>query len=286
MGQQCRCKKGYCSEVDNKCSNCRTKKEQQAFLNRPMHGVNMINEFKGDYRFLSNFYMVPVLYEGILYPSSEHAYMAAKSTDPDAREFIRNCGSPAEAKKHGRNLVLRDGWETMKEHVMEIILRDKFTRNPALKVKLLATGNQELIEGNWWGDKIWGVCLKTNQGQNLLGKTLMKVREEIVAGSLPMISVVNRHHGVSGEYIGRGNPLGNPWPIDNSIGDTREIVVARYGDWLDQQILEENHTVCDELNRLADIASSTGSLSLQCFCAPLLCHGNHIKRVLIQAFKE
>lgn len=32
MSQQCKCGKGYRSLVDNKCSNCRTKKEQAAFL--------------------------------------------------------------------------------------------------------------------------------------------------------------------------------------------------------------------------------------------------------------
>lgn len=139
----------------------------------------MINEFKGEYRFLSNFFMTDVMFEGVIYPSSEHAYMAAKTTRDDVRQAIRKCGSPAEAKKMGRNVNLRPGWEQMKGHVMYYILLDKFTRNEIIKAKLLATGDQELIEGNWWGDKTWGVCLKTNQGKNLLGKTLMRIRDEL-----------------------------------------------------------------------------------------------------------
>lgn len=111
-------------------------------------------------------------------------------------------------------------------------------------------------------------------------------------GSLPKITVVNKHHRQSGEYIGRGNPLGNKFTHlvskfpDVIVVATREEAVARYGAWLDEQIAKEDVAICDELNRLADIASSTGSLSLQCFCAPRPCHGDHIKRVLLQAFKE
>ena len=36
-----------------------------------------------------------------------------------------------------------------------------------------------LEEGNTWGDRVWGVC--QGQGENRLGKILMKVREELRA---------------------------------------------------------------------------------------------------------
>jgi predicted NAD-dependent protein-ADP-ribosyltransferase YbiA (DUF1768 family) len=42
---------------------------------------------------------------------------------------------------------------------------------------LIDTGDQELIEGNWWGDVIWGVC--NGKGENHLGKILMEVRKEL-----------------------------------------------------------------------------------------------------------
>jgi len=136
----------------------------------------VINQFKDEYRFLSNFFMTDVAYGGLIYPSSEHAYMAAKTTDPDLRWMIKNCATAADAKKAGRELPLRAGWDSMKYEVMHEILWDKFNRNPIIRQKLIDTGDQQLVEGNWWGDKIWGVCLKTNQGQNHLGKTLMAVR--------------------------------------------------------------------------------------------------------------
>jgi len=44
-----------------------------------------------------------------------------------------------------------------------------------LRAKLLATGNEELIEGNTWGDTFWGVC--DGKGLNKLGQLLMVVRQ-------------------------------------------------------------------------------------------------------------
>ena len=44
---------------------------------------------------------------------------------------------------------------------------------------LIETGNAELLEGNTWGDTHFGVCSKTGVGENVLGKILMRVREEL-----------------------------------------------------------------------------------------------------------
>src|SRR6185369_8674281 len=44
-----------------------------------------ILEFQGDNRFLSNFFPAEVIYEGITYPTAEHAYQAAKTLDPEQR---------------------------------------------------------------------------------------------------------------------------------------------------------------------------------------------------------
>lgn len=54
-----------------------------------VHDENNVKGFFGDYRFLSNFHMAPVWYESILYPSTEHAYQAAKTLDESVRmEFL------------------------------------------------------------------------------------------------------------------------------------------------------------------------------------------------------
>ena len=137
-----------------------------------------IDAFFGDYRFLSNFHIAPVRYNGLYYPSSEAAYQAAKCrTEEERRAFCSY--SPSEAKYYGQMVKLRPDWEDVKEQVMEDIVRAKFTQNQYLGDWLLNTGDAELIEGNNWGDTTWGVDIRTKKGKNLLGKILMKVRAEL-----------------------------------------------------------------------------------------------------------
>lgn len=136
----------------------------------------MINEFKGKYYFLSNFYNAPVMYEGLLYLNNESAFQSAKVKDIERRkQFCRI--DPSTAKRKGRNVALRHDWEKIKDKVMEDCVRDKFTRNEDLKCKLIETGDEELVESNTWMDQYWGVC--NGKGENMLGKILMKVREEL-----------------------------------------------------------------------------------------------------------
>lgn len=253
--------------------------------------MDKINEFKGAYRFLSNFYRRSFMYRGQEWFHSEGAYMAEKTTDEVMRQYIRTLENPAEAKAAGRRLVLRPDWETVKYGLMVNILQAKFSTEP-LKSMLLNTGDAELVEGNWWGDKVWGVCLKTNVGQNLLGKALMQVRAELKQSQLPDIRVVNKYHGEQGEYIGRGSPLGNQWThLDSKYPGvikvaSREIAIAEYRGWLATKIINNDKAVCDELNRLVDIAHREGRLELRCTCAPKACHGDVIREVILTAWSE
>lgn len=139
----------------------------------------MIEKFGGKYRFLSNFYMASVIYEDLEYPSSEHAYQAAKSLSETERKYIRKLKKPSEAKRAGKKVKLRSDWESIKLKVMEDIVRDKFSRHEHLRSALLKTGDQELQEGNTWKDYFWGVDLRTKHGQNHLGKILMSIRNDL-----------------------------------------------------------------------------------------------------------
>ena len=56
--------------------------------------------------------------------------------------------------------------------------RKKYSREP-FKSKLLLTCDAHLEEGNWWFDLFWGVDIKTREGENNLGKIIMKVRNEL-----------------------------------------------------------------------------------------------------------
>lgn len=133
--------------------------------------------FFKEHKFLSNFEVCEVEYEGIIYPSSEAAYQAAKVLeDEDKRmEFTRY--NPSEARKKGQAIKLREDWKEVRDEIMETILIDKFTRHLNLRDKLLATGDKYLEETNWWGDRYWGVFM--GQGENNLGKILMKIRENL-----------------------------------------------------------------------------------------------------------
>lgn len=144
-----------------------------------MTDIKHISSFTGDYRFLSNFYPAQVEMDGHLYPSTEHAYQAAKTLDNKERQPFHSHPLPTagEAKKMGKKLSLRPDWETAKFQVMEDLLRQKFAI-PELKEKLLQTGDALLVEGNTWGDSIWGVDSRKG-GQNHLGKLLMKIRNEL-----------------------------------------------------------------------------------------------------------
>jgi ribA/ribD-fused uncharacterized protein len=136
----------------------------------------VIDSFRGEFDFLSNFHLCRVEFDGLVYPSVEHAFQAAKSHDPAVRREIRAAGSCGKAKSLGRRCELGPDWEAVELGVMEQWLRSKFS-DPVLREKLLATGEARLEEGNTWNDTFWGVC--RGHGKNRLGKLLMRVRQDL-----------------------------------------------------------------------------------------------------------
>jgi len=144
-----------------------------------------ITEFSGQYRWLSNFWMATIQIEGIRFPSAEHAYQAAKSPDKQHWLKILGCTTPAAAKRAGgaKTVDIWPNWDKLKLQVMETVLGAKFSQHPDLLQRLLDTGDAELIEGNTWGDKFWGVSGNPATGENHLGKMLMKGRVRIPGSS-------------------------------------------------------------------------------------------------------
>lgn len=110
------------------------------------------------------------------YTSVEHAFQAAKATTLEDHERVRTAPGPGYAKMEGRQITLRDDWEKVKYDVMLECLRAKF-EIPSFKGRLLSTADRELREDSPT-DFVWGW---RNNGQNLLGKALMQVREELRA---------------------------------------------------------------------------------------------------------
>lgn len=144
----------------------------------------MIDCFDGKYRFLSNFYPALVWVDSTQYPTVEHAFQAAKTISFHHRMDIALADTPGKAKRLGRKVPLREDWEEVKSDVMEDLVRQKF-QDPTLKKELLATGDEELVEGNTWNDCVWGMTKDaqgTWVGENRLGKILMKIRQELKGG--------------------------------------------------------------------------------------------------------
>lgn len=143
----------------------------------------LIDEFRGKFHFLSNFHAAPIIYDGQVYPTTEHAYQAAKTLCKVEREGISLLETPLEAKRAGsdpKQVSLREDWESIKLDVMLEINRIKFNSYTKYKKRLLDTVGHELAEGNNWGDTYWGTV--NGKGHNHLGKILMQVREEIRFG--------------------------------------------------------------------------------------------------------
>lgn len=143
--------------------------------------IKIIDSFREENSYLSNFYPCEIEYEGIIYKSSEAAYQASKTFDKAARLYIAGCKSPKEAKKEGKKLqktkLFRENFHDIKVGIMEEIVRIKFNTHKELADKLVATGDAILIEGNFHRDNFWGVY--QGRGYNHLGKILMKIRAEI-----------------------------------------------------------------------------------------------------------
>lgn len=144
---------------------------------------SVIDRFEGEDDYLSNFYISPCTYEGITYSSSECAFQAAKSTDPEVRATFIDM-KPGKAKRKGKEIALRTDviWDEVRDSIMLEVVRNKFKENKDIARKLRQTGHSKLVEGNNWGDTYWGQV--DGVGENKLGEILMQIREEIRKGEL------------------------------------------------------------------------------------------------------
>jgi len=148
--------------------------------------------FTGEWELLDNFAATPVVVDigrGLMkYPTSEHAYAAAKAAALTDHNNIRAFNDPGRAKLLGRRVDLRSDWDDVKFQTMWNILLAKFDQHPEVVRVLLATEERRIFEGNTWDDDIWGVLrLKPRgnlwQGRNALGQMLMEIRGLIRQGA-------------------------------------------------------------------------------------------------------
>lgn len=129
--------------------------------------------------YLSNYYLVPITIDGILYKSSEHYYQSQKTLDAAFAERIRTAETCDDAKNLGNSdeCEYRSDWKTYRNMAMLRVLIEKFTQNPELKEKLLSTGDALLVE-NSSHDYYWGRGAD-GTGFNMLGRLLMATRDSM-----------------------------------------------------------------------------------------------------------
>ena len=142
---------------------------------------------------LSNFEKCYIKYKGHLFATTEQAFMWEKAVffnDHESASKILREENPAKAKKLGREVKNFDDskWSKVCYEIMYLINYEKYFQNTRLKNILLNTGDKMIIEANP-KDTRWGVGLSAEddrvldesqwQGENLLGKVLMQVRQEL-----------------------------------------------------------------------------------------------------------
>lgn len=138
--------------------------------------------FRGPLAALSNFHAHPFhvpMFDRVV-DTAEHAFNAAKTTNRDQVDRVLAARTPGEAKRLGRRVPLRPGWDTgVRVSAMRHILTAKFA-DPQLRQVLVGTGDLHLVENNDWHDDFWGSCQcprhAATPGVNMLGELLMELR--------------------------------------------------------------------------------------------------------------
>ena len=119
-------------------------------------------------------------HKALLMGDGEIARQILDNPDPSVAKKLGQCVSPWDEAR----------WISERCRIMYEACHAKFSSHPELAALLLATGDLGIAEASPL-DKIWGIGMGvTNplaenplrwKGQNLLGKVLMKVREDLRA---------------------------------------------------------------------------------------------------------
>ena len=131
--------------------------------------------------------------DGVTYNCAEQYMMHCKALlfgDTAMAQRILSAATPREQKLMGQRVQGFDSavWEREREGIVFRGNLAKFSQNAGLRKKLLRTGEKTLVEASPH-DIIWGIGLAADdpdaldpdkwRGQNLLGKTLMAVRDAL-----------------------------------------------------------------------------------------------------------
>ena len=144
-----------------------------------------------EYEPFSNWGKFPVKYNGITFPTLEHAYMHEKclvNDDVIAARAVLEAQEPHQAKQIGGRVKVTDKWSNAKcKSVMKDLLKNKFSEGSELARELLATGDKHLAESG--RDQFYACGMsfvnkdvlnkQSHTGKNMLGQFLMEIRRTL-----------------------------------------------------------------------------------------------------------
>lgn len=150
-------------------------------VNQPGPGDKVFFYPKEFYIF-DNFSSFQIEWRGFLWPTSEHAFQAARfmGANDSIVGLIKNARSAHDAQKIANENISQQlsNWSEMEKDIMKEILRAKINQHPYVLKKLIESGTREIIEDSWrdnhWG---WG---QDHLGENLLGKIWMELRQDFL----------------------------------------------------------------------------------------------------------
>lgn len=151
-----------------------------------------IERFRGEHYFLSSMYPIEEpggirVADTIKVATVEPLYKAARFAQLTDRQQVLGAPNGFAAKSIADKLEksgapVRDNWEALRLPVMRSCVALKFGQNPGLAEQLVATGDEELVEG-MRGERFsfWGVApIGSRNGSNWLGRILMDTRALLV----------------------------------------------------------------------------------------------------------
>ena len=140
------------------------------------------NEYQDRLFPLDNFSAFGLIMDEKYFQTSEHAFQYLKFSDTSimTANLIRESFSPNKARQiaHENRKVKRPDWDEVKYDLMERVIKLKIDANPTVRQALLNTGDYIIAECCLDEDTEWGID-KEKQGENRLGKILMKIRYEL-----------------------------------------------------------------------------------------------------------
>jgi len=150
-----------------------------------MNEIRFYRANEKPYGAFSNLYKRTIVFDGVEYPTSEHAYQAGKARKEEVRKWLMAAPTPALLAMAAHGLYVWDvapAWSKTKFDRMRAVLLAKFTQHDDLRELLLSTGDARLVEVATVDNtvnRLWGEV--NGIGKNMLGVLLMELREKLLA---------------------------------------------------------------------------------------------------------